>query len=118
MAPAFPSAARILVVDDQEDILLAARLLLKQHFAAVQTLRDPSRLADLVRQNAFDVLLLDMNFAMGADDGAEGLRRLTEVLTLDPNAVVVLVTAHSDVELAVQAMKHGAADFVIKPWEN
>jgi two-component system, NtrC family, response regulator HydG len=118
MAPAFPSSARILVVDDQEDILLAARLLLKQHFASVQTLRDPSRLADLVRQNAFDVLLLDMNFAMGADDGAEGLRRLTEVLTLDPNAVVVLVTAHGDVELAVQAMKHGAADFVIKPWEN
>jgi DNA-binding NtrC family response regulator len=118
MAPAFPSSARILVVDDQEDILLAARLLLKQHCASVQTLRDPSRLADLVRQNAFDVLLLDMNFAMGADDGAEGLRRLTEVLTLDPNAVVVLVTAHGDVELAVQAMKHGAADFVIKPWEN
>jgi len=118
MAPAFPSSARILVVDDQEDILLAARLLLKQHFASVQTLRDPSRLADLVRQNAFDVLLLDMNFATGADDGAEGLRQLTEVLTLDPNAVVVLVTAHGDVELAVQAMKHGAADFVIKPWEN
>ena len=118
MAPAFPSSARILVVDDQEDILLAARLLLKQHFASVQTLRDPSRLADMVRQNAFDILLLDMNFAMGADDGAEGLRRLTEVLTLDPNAVVVLVTAHGDVELAVQAMKHGAADFVIKPWEN
>jgi two-component system, NtrC family, response regulator HydG len=118
MQPIFPSAARILVVDDEEDILLAARLLLKRHFASVQTLRDPSSLPELVRQNGFDVLLLDMNFVTGADDGAEGLRWLTQVLAVDPQAVVVLVTAHSDVELAVQAMKRGAADFVVKPWEN
>src|ERR1700686_1690143 len=117
MAPP-PSSARILVIDDEEDILLAARLLLKRHFASVQTLRDPSVLPDLVRQSAFDVLLLDMNFAAGADDGAEGLMWLAQVLTLDPQAVVVLVTAHSGVELAVQAMKMGAADFVTKPWEN
>src|ERR1700675_2618488 len=117
MAPP-PSSARILVIDDEEDILLAARLLLKRHFASVQTLRDPSLLPDLVRQSAFDVLLLDMNFAAGADDGAEGLMRLAQVITLDPMAVVVLVTAHSEVELAVDAMKKGAADFVTKPWEN
>ena len=118
MAPGFPSSARILVVDDEEDVLLAARLLLKRHFGAVETLRDPARLPELVRQNAFDVLLLDMNFVIGAEDGTEGLQRLSQVLALDPNAVIVLVTAHSDVELAVQAMKHGAADFVVKPWEN
>src|ERR1700689_5282890 len=118
MAPASPSSARILVVDDEEDILLAARLLLKRHFSSVQTLRDPSSLAELVRRHAFDVLLLDMNFAAGADDGAEGLKWLKEVLALDPQAVVVLVTAHGGVELAVQAMKEGAADFVTKPWEN
>ena len=117
MAPELNSA-RILVIDDEEDILLAARLLLKRHFAYVQTLRDPLLLPDLVRKGAFDVLLLDMNFAAGADDGAEGLKRLSEVLMLDPQAVVVLVTAHSGVELAVQAMKQGAADFVTKPWEN
>src|ERR1700675_2030605 len=117
MAPP-PSSARILVIDDEEDILLAARPLLKRHFASVQTLRDPSRLPDLVRQSAFDVLLLDMNFTAGADDGAEGLMWLAQVLTLDPQAVVVLVTAHSGVELAVQTMKMGAADFVTKPWEN
>ncbi|HEX3945292.1 MAG TPA: sigma-54 dependent transcriptional regulator [Rhizomicrobium sp.] len=110
--------ARILIVDDQEDILFAARLLLKRHFSFVQTSQDPSLLPDLVRKGAFDVLLLDMNFTAGADDGVEGLRRLSEVLTLDPQAVVVLVTAHSGVELAVQAMKQGAADFVTKPWEN
>jgi two-component system response regulator HydG len=112
------NSARILIIDDEEDILLAARLLLKRHFASVQTSRDPSLLPDLVRKGAFDVLVLDMNFAAGADDGAEGLKRLSEVLMLDPQAVVVLVTAHSGVELAVQAMKKGAADFVTKPWEN
>ena len=115
---AFPPDARILVVDDDEDILHAARLLLKRHFASVQTLSDPSQLATLVRRNAFDVLLLDMNFTIGADQGAEGLARLSEVLAIDPLAVVVMVTAHSDVELAVEAMKKGAADFVTKPWEN
>ena len=113
-----PSSARILVVDDEEDILQAARLLLKRHFGSVHTLRDPSSLLERVRQSAFDVLLLDMNFAPGADDGAEGLEWLSQVLALDPQAVVVLVTAHSGVELAVQAMKQGAADFVTKPWEN
>src|SRR5476649_1728410 len=116
MAALTLSPARILVIDDQEDILQAARLLLKRHFAAVETLREPSGLAELVRRGAFDVLLLDMNFAAGEDDGAEGLKRLGEVLTIDPQSVVVLVTAHSGVELAVQAMKQGAADFVTKPW--
>jgi two-component system response regulator HydG len=113
-----PSSARILVVDDEEDILVAARLLLKQHFAAVQTISDPSRIPDLARQGAFDVLLLDMNFTTGVDNGAEGLKSLSEVISIDPQAVVVLVTAHSGVELAVRAMKQGAADFVTKPWEN
>jgi two-component system response regulator HydG len=112
------TSARILVVDDEEDILVAARLLLKRQFASVQTIPDPTRLPDLARQGAFDVLLLDMNFTIGVDDGAEGLQWLSEVLTIDPQAVVVLVTAHSGVELAVQAMKQGAADFVTKPWEN
>ena len=118
MTPTSSSSARILVVDDEEDILQAARLLLKRHFSAVQTVRDPSSLPELVRRNAFDVLLLDMNFGAGADDGAEGLKWLKEVLALDSQAVVVLVTAHGGVELAVQAMKQGAADFVVKPWEN
>jgi two-component system response regulator HydG len=110
--------ARILVVDDNEDILQAARLLLKRHFASVQTLSDPAHLATLARRGGFDVLLLDMNFTPGADSGAEGMTRLAEVLEIDPDAVVVMVTAHGDVELAVEAMKQGATDFVTKPWEN
>jgi two-component system response regulator HydG len=110
--------ARILVVDDEEDILLAAKLLLKRHFASVETLRDPSELPQRVRQGAFDVLLLDMNFSSGAEGGTEGLALLSRVIALDPQAVVVLITAHADVTLAVEAMKRGAADFVAKPWEN
>jgi two-component system, NtrC family, response regulator HydG len=110
--------ARILVVDDNPDVLAAARLLLKQHFAQVETLGDPGPLTARAAQGAFDAVLLDMNFTPGADDGKEGLRVLSEILAIDPDAVVIPVTAHSDVELAVEAMKKGAADFVTKPWEN
>ena len=118
MAPLPIHPARILVVDDEEDILLAARLLLKRHFASVDTLSNPTAMLDRVRRNAFDVLLLDMNFTGGADKGAEGLALLEQVRALDPQAVVVLITAHAEVALAVEAMKKGAADFVTKPWEN
>ena len=115
-SPALPG--RILVVDDNEDVLQAARLLLKQHFSSIQTLNGPAGLPALVKARAFDALLLDMNFTPGADDGAEGLAALSQVLAIDDQAVVIPVTAHSDVELAVEAMKRGAADFVTKPWEN
>ena len=118
MASTPRSPARILVVDDDEDILVAARLLLKRHFASIDVLSEPSRLPELLQGCAFDVLLLDMNFAAGAETGAEGLTLLSQLLALDPQAVVVLVTAHSGVSLAVEAMKKGAADFVTKPWEN
>jgi DNA-binding NtrC family response regulator len=112
------SPARILVVDDDEDILVAARLLLKRHFASIDVLREPSRLPELVKRGAFDILLLDMNFADGAETGAEGLSLLSQLLALDSHAVVVLITGHADVSLAVEAMKKGAADFIAKPWEN
>jgi len=115
---AHPQGGRILVVDDNEDVLRAARLLLKRHFASIETLNSPAGLAARAKARAFDVLLLDMNFTQGADDGAEGLHALSEVLKADDQAVVIPVTAHSDVELAVEAMKRGAADFVTKPWEN
>jgi DNA-binding NtrC family response regulator len=115
-SPVFPG--RILVVDDNEDVLQAARLLLKQHFSSIQTLNGPAGLPALAKARAFDALLLDMNFTPGADDGAEGLTALSQVLAIDDQAVVIPVTAHSDVELAVEAMKRGAADFVTKPWEN
>ena len=112
------SNARILVVDDNPDVLSAARLLLKQHYSHVQTLSDPGPLAELAERGAFDVVLLDMNFTPGADDGREGLLALSRILAIDREAVVIPVTAHSDLELAVEAMKKGASDFVTKPWEN
>src|SRR5580698_1135994 len=118
MAKALKSPARILVVDDDRDILVAARLLLKRHFASVEVLREPTRVPELLQRDAFDVLLLDMNFTSGAEAGTEGLSLLSQLLALDPRAVVVLVTAHSGIPLAVEAMKTGAADFVTKPWEN
>jgi DNA-binding NtrC family response regulator len=110
--------ARILIVDDDRDILGASRLLLKRHFTQVRCLDDPYGLDEMAREGAFDVLLLDMNFSPGADDGEEGLTALAEVMAADPRAVVVVVTGHSDVAVAVEAMKRGAADFVAKPWEN
>lgn len=110
--------ARILVVDDEEDILLAARLLLKRHFSAVETLSNPAGLTQRIRAGSFDVVMLDMNFVRGADSGAEGLQLLGDILAIDPNATVVMVTAHADMDLAIRAMKLGAADFVVKPWEN
>ncbi|MEI9997507.1 MAG: sigma-54 dependent transcriptional regulator [Rhizomicrobium sp.] len=118
MSPTPLNPARILVVDDEQDVLVAARLLLKRHFATVEVSCDTSRIVDAARRAEFDVLLLDMNFARSADTGAEGLDWLSKVLAVDPQAVVVLITAHGDVDLAVRAMKRGAADFVLKPWEN
>src|SRR6185295_9552153 len=99
------SKARILIVDDDPDVQTAARLLLKPHFADVRTESSPSHLPGLVREGRFDAILLDMNFAIGQEGGAEGLRWLSEILKLDPVAAVVLITAHSDVSLAVEAMK-------------
>ncbi len=110
-------AARILVVDDDSGVLTAARLLLKRHFAVVQTESDPTRLPELLRSGV-DVVLLDMNFARGADSGAEGLEWLERIIAIDPGMVVVLMTAYGDVSTAVQAIKAGATDFVLKPWQN
>jgi DNA-binding NtrC family response regulator len=108
----------ILVVDDDNDILTAARLLLKRHFGTVVTTHQPERIPELVEKTSFDAVLLDMNFAIGAQSGREGLGWLARILQIDPDAVVVLMTAYSAIETAVEAMKQGAFDFVAKPWQN
>jgi DNA-binding NtrC family response regulator len=110
--------ATILAVDDDPDVLTAARLLLRQHFDRVLTTEDPAEIESLMTTTAIDVFLLDMNFAIGRNTGAEGLRWLGRILSLDPDAVVVLMTAFGDLNVAVQAMRDGAADFVLKPWQN
>jgi len=111
-------SSKVLIVDDNEDILNAGRLLLKQHLAVVDTEKDPERIPALMQAESYDVILLDMNFAKGATSGREGFTWLRRILELDPEAVVVLITAYGDVEMAVRAVKEGASDFVLKPWQN
>ena len=108
----------VLIVDDDEDILTAGRLLLKRHYDPVHVTSDPTRIPELMRDTDYQVILLDMNFGPGASSGEAGFHWLEEILRLDPEAVVVLITAHGGVETAVEAMKRGATDFVAKPWEN
>ena len=108
----------ILVVDDDDDILTAARLLLRRRFAEVVTCRRPERIPNLMQRHAFDVVLLDMNFGPGESSGKQGLEWLERILGIDPDAVVIMITAHSSVDTAVEAMKRGATDFVTKPWQN
>ena len=110
--------AKILIVDDDEDILVAGRLLLKRHFGHVQTCADPTRIPALLADNRYDAILLDMNFSPGESSGEQGFNWLARILELDPDAVVVMITAHGSMDLAVEAMKHGATDFVAKPWQN
>ena len=109
---------KVLIVDDDEDILNAGRLLLKQHLAVVDTEKNPECLPALLQAETYDVILLDMNFAKGATSGQEGFAWLSRILEFDPNAVVVLITAYGDVEMAVRAVKEGASDFILKPWQN
>ncbi|MEM7501620.1 MAG: sigma-54 dependent transcriptional regulator [Pseudomonadota bacterium] len=110
--------ATILVVDDDPDVLTAARLLLRRHFESVLTAEHPDEIEAAMSQSPIDVFLVDMNFAIGRNTGAEGLQAMRDVLDKDPAAVVVLMTAFGDLNLAVQAMREGAADFVLKPWQN
>lgn len=110
--------ANVLIIDDDKDILLAAETFLKRHYQKVVTLNDPKRIPELMENYAFDIFLLDMNFAMGLNTGQEGLHWLKRIIGINPNAVVVLMTAYGDVELSVQAIKLGAVDFVLKPWKN
>jgi DNA-binding NtrC family response regulator len=117
-APANLNRASVLVVDDDPDVLTAARLLLKQHFAEVLTRESPQDIESLLATGHIDVFLLDMNFAVGRNAGTEGLHWLNRILEVDPDAVVVLMTAYGDLNTAVRAMREGAADFVLKPWQN
>lgn len=108
----------ILLVDDDDDILLTARIVLKKHFAKVQTANDPHRITDLLEKDSYDVVLLDMNFTTGFTSGKEGLRWLKKIRKISPATRVVLMTAYGEIDLAVKAMKDGATDFVVKPWDN
>lgn len=110
--------SRILIIDDDRDILETARMFLKQEFATVQIEERPEAGLEALKAKEFDVILLDMNFKKGVNDGEEGFHWLEQILKVDPQAVVILITAYGEVDLAVKAMKTGATDFVLKPWKN
>jgi DNA-binding NtrC family response regulator len=107
-----------LVVDDDPDILLAARLLLRDLFAEVIVAEQPDEAMAKTADRNPDIILLDANFARGATNASEGFEALARFLQRDPEAVVVMITAHGGVQIAVEAMKRGATDFVSKPWSN
>ncbi|WP_194774427.1 sigma-54-dependent transcriptional regulator [Pararhodonellum marinum] len=109
---------KILIVDDNEDLLFAAKMLLKKHAKEVSIEKDPRRIPFLVNNNSYDVILLDMNFTEDTTSGKEGFHWLKQIKEIDPKAVVILITAFGDVEMAVQALKEGATDFILKPWQN
>ena len=109
---------KILAVDDNEDILFALKLLLKQHVEVITTINNPEQVPAALVEEDFDVILLDMNFTKDAISGQEGFDWLAKILEIDPEAVVCFITAYGDAEKAVKAIKAGATDFILKPWQN
>jgi two-component system response regulator HydG len=109
---------KILIVDDDVDVLSAAKLLLKRNFEKVEIEKNPEKIPFLLNNYTFDLILLDMNFMRDVNTGKEGFEWLDKVLDLNPKQKVILFTAYGDVEMAVRAIKSGATDFVLKPWEN
>ncbi len=110
--------ARILIVDDDPDILLAAKMFLRQHFEIVHTEKNPENIPSLLKNDSYDVILLDMNFSRDATSGQEGFHWLNVILGFDPAATVIFITGYGDIELAVQGIKEGATNFILKPWDN
>jgi len=107
-----------LVIDDDPDIRLTAQMVLKKHFEQIVRWESPDRFSQGEDIGTFDLVLLDMNFTPGASNGEEGLYWIGEITRKHPDMAVVVITAYGDVNIAVQAMKLGAIDFVVKPWEN
>lgn len=109
---------KILAVDDNADILFALNMLLKPHVELIRTTTNPKRIPQYMAEEDFDAILLDMNFDKDAISGSEGFSWLKQILEIDPSAVVLFITAYGDVEKSVKAIKAGAADFIVKPWQN
>lgn len=106
----------ILIVDDDNDVLYTARLVLRGLFGKIDTLDRPSLIPEYLKACKYDVILLDMNYTRGSTTGKEGLEWLEKILRINPDARVLTTTAYGEINLAVQAMKMGAVDFITKPW--
>ena len=110
--------ASILVIDDDQDVLTAVRLLLKTEAATVVTEKNPENIRWLLAKQSFDLIMLDMNFNSSINTGNEGLYWLRKIKELGSDAAVIMITAYGDIDLAVRSLKEGAADFMVKPWHN
>jgi two-component system response regulator HydG len=108
----------ILIIDDDPYILLSVTTLLEQHYSTIRTLKDPALIPSELNTRTWDVILLDMNFKPGDTSGEEGMEWLDKMLTDDLSLNIVVITAYGDVNIAVRAMKLGAIDFIVKPWQN
>ena len=109
--------ARLLIIDDNRQILESLRILLKDEFETIDLLHKPSRIPELLWRNTYDIVMLDMNFAMGDTSGNEGFFWLNKIKKTDPLLPIILITAYGDIELAVKAIHEGATDFIAKPWD-
>ena len=110
--------ASVLVVDDDPDVLTAVRLLLRPQVKEIVTEKNPENIPSLLAHHAFDLILLDMNFASSINTGNEGLFWLKKIKALKSSAAVIMITAYGDIDLAIRSLKEGAYDFVVKPWHN
>ncbi len=110
--------ATILIVDDDDDILFSARISLKKYFNKIITTNNPKKIGNHLTETTVDVVLLDMNYRIGFEDGKEGLYWLKHIKEVSPETTVILMTAFGSVNLAVEAIKQGASDFVLKPWKT
>jgi DNA-binding NtrC family response regulator len=108
----------IVVVDDNEGVRVSLKYLLKKMFDKIITLDKPDTLLQVLDTENVNVVLLDMNFSLGLNTGREGLFWLEQIKKMHPQIPVVLFTAYGDIELAVRGVRNGAADFVVKPWDN
>lgn len=109
---------KILIVDDNKSLLKALELLLTTEFELIKTISNPNLILETIKKNEFDIVLLDMNFSSGLNTGTEGLFWLREIKKMDTDIIVIMITAYGEVNLAVNAMKDGATDFILKPWED
>src|SRR4051812_35622268 len=113
-----PADASILIIDDDNDILFSAKMLLKDYYKKINTISEPAGIAYHLNNADYDLILLDMNYSGSETSGKEGLKWLKEIKKIDPTAVVIMMTAFGTLDLAVKAIKEGATDFVVKPWQN
>ena len=108
----------VLIVDDNQAVLSALSQLLEYEVEKVIGIKSPGLIPGIIETQEVDVIIMDMNFSRGATDGKEGITWLKRILHDDPDAVVLMITAYGEMDLAVEAMKCGASDFIAKPWDN